>query len=133
MTETMIVMLLLPFALIGGLWLMWWMWFNLSVAVAVGFIALAGVAAETGVIMLIYLDHAWEDQKRKAAAEGRKVTQTDLTAAIMEGAVERVRPKMMTVIAIMVGLVPILWSVGTGAEVMQRIGKYALDIETRNI
>ena len=121
MTETLIVMLSLPFALIGGLWLMWWMGFNLSVAVAVGFIALAGVAAETGVIMLIYLDHAWEDQKRKAAAEGRAVTRTDLTAAIMEGAVERVRPKMMTVIAIMAGLVPILWSHGTGSEVMQRI------------
>mgnify|MGYP003384387596 FL=1 len=121
MTETLIVMLSLPFALIGGLWLMWWMGFNLSVAVAVGFIALAGVAAETGVIMLIYLDHAWEDQKRKALAEGRAVTRADLTAAIMEGAVERVRPKMMTVIAIMAGLVPILWSHGTGSEVMQRI------------
>jgi Cu(I)/Ag(I) efflux system membrane protein CusA/SilA len=121
MTETLIVMLSLPFALVGGLWLMWWMGFNLSVAVAVGFIALAGVAAETGVIMLIYLDHAWEDQKRKALAGGRAVTRTDLTDAIMEGAVERVRPKMMTVIAIMAGLVPILWSHGAGSEVMQRI------------
>jgi Cu(I)/Ag(I) efflux system membrane protein CusA/SilA len=121
MTETLIVMLSLPFALVGGLWLMWWMGFNLSVAVAVGFIALAGVAAETGVIMLIYLDHAWKDQMRKAAAEGRNVTRADLSAAIMEGAVERVRPKMMTVIAIMAGLVPILWSHGTGSEVMQRI------------
>ena len=121
MTETLIVMLSLPFALVGGLWLMWWMGFNLSVAVAVGFIALAGVAAETGVIMLIYLDHAWEEQKRKAAAEGRAVSRNDLAAAIMEGAVERVRPKMMTVIAIMAGLVPILWSHGTGSEVMQRI------------
>ncbi len=121
MTETLIVMLSLPFALVGGLWLMWWMGFNLSVAVAVGFIALAGVAAETGVIMLIYLDHAWEEQKRKALADGRTITRADLTAAIMEGAVERVRPKMMTVIAIMAGLVPILWSHGTGSEVMQRI------------
>jgi len=121
MTEALIVMLSLPFALVGGLWLMWWMGFNLSVAVAVGFIALAGVAAETGVIMLIYLDHAWEDQKRKALAEGRAVTRSDLTVAIMEGAVERVRPKMMTVIAIIAGLVPILWSHGTGSEVMQRI------------
>ena len=121
MTETLIVMLSLPFALIGGLWLMWWMGFNLSVAVAVGFIALAGVAAETGVIMLIYLDHAWEEQKSKALADGRAITRADLTAAIMEGAVERVRPKMMTVIAIMAGLVPILWSHGTGSEVMQRI------------
>ena len=121
MTETLIVMLSLPFALIGGLWLMWWMGFNLSVAVAVGFIALAGVAAETGVIMLIYLDHAWEDQKRTAIAEGRAVTRADLIAAIMEGAVERVRPKMMTVIAIIAGLLPIMWSHGTGSEVMQRI------------
>ena len=121
MTETLIVMLSLPFALIGGLWLMWWMGFNLSVAVAVAFIALAGVAAETGVIMLIYLDHAWEEQKSKALADGRAITRADLTAAIMEGAVERVRPKMMTVIAIMAGLVPILWSHGTGSEVMQRI------------
>ncbi len=121
MTETLIVMLSLPFALVGGLWLMWWMGFNLSVAVAVGFIALAGVAAETGVIMLIYLDHAWEAQRRKAEVEGRAVTRADLTAAIMEGAVERVRPKMMTVVAIMAGLLPILWSHGTGSEVMQRI------------
>jgi copper/silver efflux system protein len=121
MTETLIVLLSLPFALVGGLWLMWWMGFNLSVAVAVGFIALAGVAAETGVIMLIYLDHAWVAQMRKAEAEGRAITPADLTQAIMEGAVERVRPKMMTVIAIMAGLLPILWSHGTGSEVMQRI------------
>ncbi len=117
----MIVMLSLPFALIGGLWLMWWMGFNLSVAVAVGFIALAGVAAETGVIMLIYLDHALEAQRKNASAEQRNLTRDDLYAAIMEGAVERVRPKMMTVVAIMAGLLPILWSHGAGSEVMQRI------------
>jgi Cu(I)/Ag(I) efflux system membrane protein CusA/SilA len=121
MTETLIVMLSLPFALVGGLWLMWWLGFNLSVAVAVGFIALAGVAAETGVIMLIYLDHALEARKEAAAWEGRQLTRDDLYAAIMEGAVERVRPKMMTVVAIMAGLLPILWSTGTGSEVMQRI------------
>ncbi len=121
MTETLIVMLSLPFALVGGLWLMWWLGFNLSVAVAVGFIALAGVAAETGVIMLIYLDHALEARKEAAAREKRKLTRDDLYAAIMEGAVERVRPKMMTVVAIMAGLLPILWSTGTGSEVMQRI------------
>jgi Cu(I)/Ag(I) efflux system membrane protein CusA/SilA len=120
-TETLIVMLSLPFALVGGLWLMWWLGFNLSVAVAVGFIALAGVAAETGVIMLIYLDHALTDQKAKAARENRTFSGEDLQAAIMEGAVERVRPKMMTVVAIMAGLLPILWSTGTGSEVMQRI------------
>ncbi|MBA4131117.1 MAG: CusA/CzcA family heavy metal efflux RND transporter [Hyphomicrobium sp.] len=121
MTETLIVMLSLPFALVGGLWLMWWMGFNLSVAVAVGFIALAGVAAETGVIMLIYLDHALDARQKLASAEGRSLTREDLHAAIMEGAVERVRPKMMTVVAIMAGLLPILWSHGTGSEVMQRI------------
>ncbi len=121
MTETLIVMLSLPFALVGGLWLMWWMGFNLSVAVAVGFIALAGVAAQTGVIMLIYLDHALEARRKVADAGGRAFTREDLYAAIMEGAVERVRPKMMTVVAIMAGLLPILWSHGTGSEVMQRI------------
>ena len=121
LTETLIVLLSLPFALVGGLWLMWWMGFNLSVAVAVGFIALAGVAAETGVIMLIYLNHALSDRRKLADREGRDFTRADLTAAIMDGAVERVRPKMMTVAAIMAGLLPILWSTGTGSEVMQRI------------
>ncbi len=121
LTETLIVLLSLPFALVGGLWLMWWMGFNLSVAVAVGFIALAGVAAETGVIMLIYLNHALSDRRALADREGRDFTRADLTAAIMDGAVERVRPKMMTVAAIMAGLLPILWSTGTGSEVMQRI------------
>jgi Cu(I)/Ag(I) efflux system membrane protein CusA/SilA len=121
MTETLIVMLSLPFALVGGLWLMDWMGFNLSVASAVGFIALAGVAAETGVVMLVYLDHALADARRRAAAEGRPLTRNDLDRAIMAGAVERVRPKMMTVTAIIAGLLPILWSTGTGSEVMQRI------------
>jgi len=121
LTETLIVMLSLPFALVGGIWLMWWLGFNTSVAVAVGFIALAGVAAETGVIMLIYLDHALTDVKARCAAEKRAFTRNDLHAAIMFGAVERVRPKMMTVVAIMAGLLPILWSTGAGSEVMQRI------------
>jgi Cu(I)/Ag(I) efflux system membrane protein CusA/SilA len=120
-TETLIVMLSVPFALVGGVWLMWWLGYNLSVAVAVGFIALAGVAAETGVIMLIYLDHAWEAVKVKCRAAGREPTADDLYAAVMEGAVERVRPKMMTVVAIMAGLLPILWGTGTGSEVMSRI------------
>ena len=114
-------MLSVPFALVGGFWLMWWLGFNLSVAVAVGFIALAGVAAETGVVMLIYLDHALEELKAQREREGRPFTGDDLYAAIMSGAVERVRPKMMTVAAIMAGLLPIMWSHGTGAEVMQRI------------
>jgi len=120
-TETLIVMLSVPFALVGGLWLMWWLGFNLSVAVAVGFIALAGVAAETGVVMLIYLDHAYEALRERRETEGQPFSRDDLQAAIMSGAVERVRPKMMTVCAIMAGLLPIMWSHGTGAEVMQRI------------
>ncbi|HEY9215889.1 MAG TPA: CusA/CzcA family heavy metal efflux RND transporter [Ancylobacter sp.] len=121
LTETLIVMLSLPFALVGGIWLMWWLGFNMSVAVAVGFIALAGVAAETGVIMLIYLEQAMAELKAERVAQGRPFTRADLYQAIMLGAVERVRPKMMTVIAITAGLVPILWSTGTGSEVMQRI------------
>jgi Cu(I)/Ag(I) efflux system membrane protein CusA/SilA len=120
-TETIIVMLSVPFALVGGVWLMWWLGYNLSVAVAVGFIALAGVAAETGVIMLIYLDHAWEAVKAKCRTEGRQPAVADLYEAVMEGAVERVRPKMMTVVAIMAGLLPIMWGTGTGSEVMSRI------------
>jgi len=121
LTETLIVMLSLPFALVGGLWLMWWLGFNLSVAVVVGFIALAGVAAETGVVMLIYLDQALEEIRARRAADGRALTRDDLYDAIMEGAVERVRPKMMTVVAIMAGLLPIMWSTGAGSEIMQRI------------
>jgi Cu(I)/Ag(I) efflux system membrane protein CusA/SilA len=120
-TETLIVMLSVPFALVGGVWLMWLLGYNLSVAVAVGFIALAGVAAETGVIMLIYLDHAWEAVKAKCRESGRAPTVGDLYEAVMEGAVERVRPKMMTVVAIMAGLLPIMWGTGTGSEVMSRI------------
>jgi Cu(I)/Ag(I) efflux system membrane protein CusA/SilA len=120
-TEALIVMLSVPFALVGGLWLMWWLGFNLSVAVVVGFIALAGVAAETGVVMLIYLDNAFREVRTEREAAGRAFTRDDLYAAIMKGAVERVRPKMMTVAAIMAGLLPIMWSHGTGAEVMQRI------------
>ncbi|MEZ0221649.1 efflux RND transporter permease subunit [Tardiphaga sp. 1201_B9_N1_1] len=120
-TETMIVMLSLPFALVGGLWLMWWLGFNLSVAVVVGFIALAGVAAETGVVMLIYLNQALTAIQARRDLEGRPLTRNDLYDAIMEGAVERVRPKMMTVVAIMAGLLPIMWSTGTGSEIMQRI------------
>jgi Cu(I)/Ag(I) efflux system membrane protein CusA/SilA len=121
LTETLIVMLSVPFALTGGFWLMYLMGFNMSVAVAVGFIALAGVAAETGVVMLIYLDHALSSVIAQRQSEGKALTAADLYHAIIEGAVERVRPKMMTVSAIMAGLLPILWSTGTGSEVMQRI------------
>ncbi|MBK9667480.1 MAG: efflux RND transporter permease subunit [Pseudomonadales bacterium] len=119
-TETLIVMLSVPFALIGGVWLMWWLDYNMSVAVAVGFIALAGVAAETGVVMLIYLDQAYAAMLG-TQDQGTSPSDADLSAAIMAGAVERVRPKMMTVVATMVGLLPIMWSTGTGSEVMRRI------------
>ncbi|WP_428375595.1 efflux RND transporter permease subunit [Lichenicoccus sp.] len=121
LTETFIVMLSVPFALVGGAWLMWLLGYNMSVAVAVGFIALAGVAAETGVVMLIYLDHALSEIRKKRRLEGAILSREDLQKAIMHGAVERVRPKMMTVVAIMAGLLPILWSTGTGSEVMRRI------------
>jgi copper/silver efflux system protein len=114
--ETLIVMLSLPFALVGGIWFIWLLGYNWSVAVAIGFIALAGVAAETGVVMLIYLDHAWKVR----TAEGRHSIR-DLNDAVMEGGAERVRPKMMTVTAIIAGLLPILWGGGAGASVMQRI------------
>ncbi len=120
-TESLIVMLSVPFALVGGVWLLWLLNYNLSIAVAVGFIALAGVAAETGVVMLIYLEQAWERIKAERNAGGQAPTASDLYVAVMEGAVERVRPKMMTVVAIMAGLLPIMWGSGTGSEVMRRI------------
>ena len=116
-TESAIVLLSLPFALVGGVWIMWLLDYNMSVAVAIGFIALAGVAAETGVIMLLYLDHAYTERREQGLMRDR----ADIDAAVEHGAVERVRPKMMTVMAIMAGLVPILWSQGTGADVMKRI------------
>jgi Cu(I)/Ag(I) efflux system membrane protein CusA/SilA len=117
LTQTFMVMLSLPFALIGGVWMMWLLDYNLSIAVAVGFIALAGVAAETGVVMLLYLDRAWDDLVR----DGHRPTRAELVGAIERGAVNRLRPKLMTVAAIMLGLLPALWSHGAGAEVMQRI------------
>jgi len=116
-TETLIVMLSLPFALVGGIWFLWALGYNWSVAVAIGFIALAGVAAETGVVMLIFLDLAW----RERLAAGRQPTLRDLYDAVVEGAVVRVRPKLMTTAAIMAGLLPIMWGNGTGASVMKRI------------
>ncbi len=116
-TEAVIVMATLPFALIGGFWLLWALHFNLSVAVAVGFIALAGVAAEFGVIMLVYMDNTLKAYRE----QGRLVNLSDLKAGIMEGAVLRVRPKAMTVATIIAGLIPIMLGHGTGSEVMQRI------------
>ena len=112
-----LIMATLPFALVGGFWLMYLLGHNLSVASAVGFIALAGVAAEFGVVMLLYLKHAVERRQ----AEGRFIEDTDAISAIEEGAVLRVRPKAMTVAVIIAGLLPIIWGAGTGSEVMQRI------------
>ena len=120
-SETLIVLCSVPFALVGGIWLMWALGYHYSVAVAVGFIALAGVAAQTGVVMLIYLDHALAARRAMRNAAGEPLTMGDLIDAIIEGAVERVRPKMMTVSAIIAGLLPIMWSTGTGSEVMRRI------------
>jgi Cu(I)/Ag(I) efflux system membrane protein CusA/SilA len=117
LAKSLIVLLSVPFAAIGAIWYLDYLGYNLSVAVWVGIIALAGVAAETGVVMLVYLDEAYERRVR----EGRMVTAHDLRETIMEGAVQRVRPKMMTVAAIMGGLLPIMWSTGTGADVMKRI------------
>jgi len=117
LVEVGIVMLSLPFALVGGVWFMWLLDYNMSVAVAIGFIALAGVAAETGVVMLLYLDHEF----RARAGRGLMTSKADVQQAVTTGAVDRVRPKLMTVTAIMAGLVPILWSQGTGADVMKRI------------
>ncbi len=115
--KTLIVLLSVPFALIGSIWLLYFLGYNLSVAVWVGIIALAGVAAETGVVMIVYLDEVYERRVR----EGSMTSMKDLYDAIIEGAVQRVRPKMMTVTAIIAGLLPIMWSHGAGADVMKRI------------
>ena len=111
----------LPFALTGGVWLLYALGYHLSIAVAVGFIALAGVAAETGVVMLLYLNHAWERREQESRAAGRPLTERDVRESIVEGALLRLRPKLMTVLTIMVGLLPIMWGSGTGSEVMRRI------------
>ncbi|MDE3050619.1 MAG: efflux RND transporter permease subunit, partial [Nitrospirota bacterium] len=117
LAKSLIVLLSVPFAAIGAIWYLDYLGYNLSVAVWVGIIALAGVAAETGVVMLVYLDEAYERRVREA----RMATVDDLREAIMEGAVQRVRPKMMTVAAIIGGLLPIMWTTGTGADMMKRI------------
>jgi Cu(I)/Ag(I) efflux system membrane protein CusA/SilA len=116
-TETLIVILSVPFAMVGSIWLLYILGYNMSIAVWVGIIALAGLAAQTGVVMIIYLSHAYENRKR----EGRMNLWEDLVEAIDEGAVQRVRPKMMTVMTMILGLLPLLWSHGTGADVMKRI------------
>ena len=121
MTEVVIIMGTLPTALIGGIWLLYLLGYHLSVAVGVGFIALAGVAVEIGVIMLVYLKQALKEQTRLAGEEGRPLASSDLAAAVTEGALLRVRPIMMTVAAIIAGLLPIMLGGGTGSEVMRRI------------
>jgi Cu(I)/Ag(I) efflux system membrane protein CusA/SilA len=114
--EALLIMASLPFALVGGFWLLWMLGHHVSVASGVGFIALAGVAAEFGVIMLLYLKHAWEARTARG-----QTGDEDLLDAIREGAVLRVRPKAMTVAVIIAGLLPIMFGAGTGSEVMQRI------------
>jgi copper/silver efflux system protein len=111
----------LPFALVGGVWLIYLLGYNLSIAVAIGFIALAGVAAETGVVMLLYLNQAWERRSAAAATASRPLAEADVRDSVIEGALLRLRPKLMTVLTIIVGLLPIMWGTGTGSEVMRRI------------
>jgi len=118
LTESLMVMLSLPFALIGGIWLIYLLEYNMSVAVGIGFIALGGLASETGVVMLLYLDQAWEEMMRRQTGKADLV---ELHKAIVIGAAERVRPKIMTVTSTMLGLLPIMWGHGTGSEVMKRI------------
>jgi Cu(I)/Ag(I) efflux system membrane protein CusA/SilA len=115
--KTGIVMLAVPFSLIGAVWLLWLLGYNISIAVWVGMIALMGLDAETGVFMLLFLDLAYHE----AVQNGRMRNERDLEEAIIHGAVKRVRPKMMTVMAAFFGLLPIMWSTGTGADMMKRI------------
>jgi Cu(I)/Ag(I) efflux system membrane protein CusA/SilA len=117
LVETGIVLLAVPFSLVGAIWLLYLLDYNMSVAVWVGLIALAGLDAETGVVMLLYLTLA----HKKRVTEGRLHSEADLEEAIVDGAARRIRPKLMTVLTTMIGLVPVLWSDGTGADVMKRI------------
>jgi Cu(I)/Ag(I) efflux system membrane protein CusA/SilA len=119
--DVALILFTLPFALVGGVWLLYLLGYDMSIAAAVGFIALAGVAAETGVVMVMYLEHAWAARRAHAQAAGREPTFGELREAIVEGALLRLRPKLMTVITIIVGLLPIMWGSGTGSEVMRRI------------
>lgn len=119
--EVLIILATLPLALVGGFWLLFWLNYDLSVAVGVGFIALAGVAVEIGVVMLVYLNQAYRRHEERALAEGRRVDLAELRQSVVEGALLRVRPIMMTVAAIIAGLLPIMLGSGTGSEVMRRI------------
>ncbi|MBY6059011.1 efflux RND transporter permease subunit [Leisingera daeponensis] len=120
-TEVAIILAALPVALAGGLWLTWYLGFDISVAVLVGFIALAGVAVETAIVMLLYLNVAWKNRVEVASAEHRELTNLDIEEVVFEGALLRVRPKVMTVATIFAGLIPVMYSSGTGSEIMQRI------------
>ncbi|UTW59467.1 efflux RND transporter permease subunit [Kordiimonas sp. SCSIO 12603] len=121
LTSVLIIMGTLPLSLVGGIWLLYWLDYNLSVAVGVGFIALAGVAVEIGVLMIVYLNQAWERVQKTVEKEGRELTRSDLAKAVVDGALLRVRPIMMTVAVIIAGLLPIMLGTGTGSEVMRRI------------
>ena len=116
-TEVLIVLLSIPFALIGSVWLLWALDYHLSTAVWIGLIALVGLAAQTGIVMIVYIDHAYE--RRRAAGKIRDLS--DIIWAHMEGTVQRVRPKLMTVATMLAGLIPLLWATGSGADVMKRI------------
>jgi len=117
LVETLVVMLALPFSLVGATWLLWFLEYKLSVAVAVGIIAVAGLAVELGLLMMLYLDIAWRQYK----SDGRMRNRSDLTEAIVDGAAKRLRPKLMTGLALFMGLLPIMYSNGTGADVMKRV------------
>lgn len=121
LTETLMVMLSVPFSVVGGIWLMDWLGYNLSIAAAVGFIGLVGIAAETGVVMLTFLDQALEAIKAKRHASGEIITIDDLHTAVLEGATSRIRPVMMTITGSIIGLLPVMLSTGTGSEVTRRI------------
>jgi Cu(I)/Ag(I) efflux system membrane protein CusA/SilA len=121
LTETLMVMLSVPFSVGGGVWLMYLLDYNLSIAAAVGFIGLIGIGAETGMVMLVYLDQALQAIATERQAEGEKISVEDIYTAVAQGAVNRVRPVMMTVAGSVVGLLPVMLSSGTGSEVMRRI------------
>ncbi|MBX9915821.1 MAG: efflux RND transporter permease subunit [Nitrosomonas sp.] len=121
LTETLIVMLSIPFSLVGGIWLMYWLEYNLSIAAVVGFIGLIGIAAESGMVMLTFIDQSLTTLARQRKAMTEKVTLADLYEAVIQGAVYRIRPVMMTIVGSVIGLLPVMLSVGTGSEIMRRI------------
>ena len=121
LTETLIVMLSVPFSVVGGIWLMYWLGYNMSIAAAIGFIGLIGIAAESGMVMLNFLDRSFKDITEKRKASGDKVTIDDLCEAVIKGAVYRIRPVMMTIAGSILGLLPVMFSSGTGSEVIRRI------------